>query len=33
LVTIFSYVIDIAYIYSWKNIDKILTQFDANWKK
>ena len=27
LVTIFYYVIDIVYIYSWKEIDKILTHF------
>ena len=27
LVTIFYYVIDIVYIYSWKTIDKILTHF------
>ena len=30
----FHYVIDIVYIYSWKNIDKILTHFsDALCKK
>jgi len=27
LVTIFYYVIDIVYMYSWKKIDKILTHF------
>jgi len=27
LVTIFYYVIDTVYIYSWKKIDKILTHF------
>ena len=28
LVTNFNFVIDTMYIYSWKKIDKILTQFD-----
>ena len=34
LVTIFYYVMDTVYIYSWKTIDKILTHFgDALCKK
>ena len=34
MVTIVYYVVDTVYIYSWKNIDKIMTQFgDALCKK